>query len=187
MKQKPSAGEKVVPKDTVIELTYSTGPPTATVPDLTNLSKDEATVQLKNKGLDPQFTEGDYSEDVEKDHVIKQDPAKGAEVQTGTLVTVYLSKGAKPKPVKTTEDITVPVDQTQENPDNKNQPLTKHVQIFYSDANHSNEKFKDETIAETKKYLLDLTIDPNSEASYKVVVDDKTIEEKTIKYEDINQ
>ncbi len=186
IKQKPSAGEKMIPKDTVIELTYSTGPPTSNVPDLNGLSKDEASAQLKNQGLDAQFTDGDYSDKVEKDHVLKQDPKKGSSVKTGTVVTVYLSKGSKPKPVTTTENISVKVDQNQDTPDNKIKSKPKHVQIYYTDAKHSNEKYKDETITETRNYTLKLTIDPQGEASYKVVVDDKTVEEKTINYDDVN-
>ncbi|TCP29132.1 serine/threonine-protein kinase [Scopulibacillus darangshiensis] len=196
MKQKPDAGSEVVPSETVLELTYSAGPPKSTVPDLTGMTKDEAESALKDVGLNADFKEGDYSDDVEKDHVLKQSPANGDTVQQGSSVTVYLSKGKKLKPKEVTKSITVKVDnQRQEPPGNDRgkghgrmkgpdrQPSPVHVQIVYSDASHDHDTFVEEDITETKTYDLKMTINPKESAHYKVIVDGQTQQEETVNYD----
>lgn len=181
-KQNPATGDKVITKDTVMELTYSTGPPTESVPDLTGLTKNDAATTLKNQGLNAQFSDGDYSDTIPKGNVSDQDPKSGSAVQQGSVVNVYLSKGQKKKPVTTTENINVNVTPSSD-PSQPTQPV--HVEIFYNDANHNNEKAVDDRTTESKSYPLSLTIDPGGQASYTVVVNGKTTEQKTINYSDI--
>lgn len=181
-KQNPATGDKVITKDTVMELTYSTGPPTESVPDLTGLTKNDAAATLKNQGLNAQFSDGDYSDTIPKGNVSDQDPKSGSAVQQGSVVNVYLSKGQKKKPVTTTENINVNVTPSSD-PSQPTQPV--HVEIFYNDANHNNEKAVDDRTTESKSYPLSLTIDPGGQASYTVVVNGKTTEQKTINYSDI--
>ncbi|MBM7644311.1 serine/threonine-protein kinase [Scopulibacillus daqui] len=206
MKQNPSPGSEVVGPDTVLELTYSTGPPQVTVPDLHGMSKADAEAALNNSQLRPDFKDGDYSDSVSKDHVLKQQPANGESAGKNSTVTVYLSKGEKLEPQKITKKIKVTVDEpAQADPDDKDKNHSKdddhhkkqsddekddksvqpvHVQIYYSDAEHDHDVFVDETIKKSKTYKLPLTIKPHESAHYKVLVDGKAEKEETVDYDE---
>ncbi len=62
------------------------------VPNLQNMSLDEAQKELQRLGLGIKLNE-EYSSDVEKDHIISQAPAAGTELQEGDSVTITLSRG----------------------------------------------------------------------------------------------
>ncbi len=68
------------------------------VPELTGLSKSKAKKKLKALKLKMK-TKKAYSSSVKKGHVIKQSVKAGKMVGPRTVVTVTISKGAKPKPV----------------------------------------------------------------------------------------
>jgi serine/threonine protein kinase/beta-lactam-binding protein with PASTA domain len=182
--QKPEAGKQIVPQETVLELTYSTGPETAEVPDLTGLSKDDAESRLKAAGFDVTFADGGYSDNVEKDHVMKTDPSPGTALAVGKTVTVYLSKGPKAQAKTTIQNITVAVD----GGDGGDKPDKDgvHVQIYFSDMNNEQKLFADETIKKTKTYNLPLTIAPGGSARYQVYVDGQLVRQETIRYDDLD-
>ncbi|MFC4617296.1 Stk1 family PASTA domain-containing Ser/Thr kinase [Camelliibacillus cellulosilyticus] len=192
--QKPDPGTKSVPAKTILEFTYSTGPPTSKVPDVNGDSKDDAESTLKNEGFDVKFTYGDYSNDVAKDHVLKTSPAAGTEMEQGKTITVYLSKGPKEESKTIYKSITVTVDQSDVPPGQRKDKPGKghdhdqqevHVQIYFTDANNNHKLFKDERINQTTTYNLPLTIKPGGKASYQVIVDDQVIQDETINYGDI--
>ncbi|WP_085524022.1 Stk1 family PASTA domain-containing Ser/Thr kinase [Tuberibacillus sp. Marseille-P3662] len=196
IKQTPASGEEVVASEVTLSLTVSTGVPTAKVPDVQGLSQSDAREELENAGFDADFSEGEYSEDVQKDHVLKTDPASGETVQEGSQVTVYLSKGPEQKPVTIQREITVNVQQQPQNDkkdkdkkdkekDKKNSDKKtnkRHVQIYYSDVDHNNSLLTDETIKKTKTYQVPLTIEPGGSGHYKVVADGEVISDQTIQY-----
>jgi serine/threonine-protein kinase len=64
-----------------------------TVPDLTNLSYDEAKNDLEALGLSIEEGEEMFSAEVEEGKIAGQDPKSGEEVKKGMLITVNLSKG----------------------------------------------------------------------------------------------
>lgn len=97
--QDPAADSKR-PEGTRITLVISQGVEEVTVPDLTNMTADQARQELSRLGLNAASGEADYSKDIAKDRVFKQSPAKGENVAKGSTVTYYLSLG--------TEEITVP-------------------------------------------------------------------------------
>jgi serine/threonine-protein kinase len=74
------------------------------VPNLSGLTTDMAEVLLKNNKLTLDPNEGsEYSDSVEKDHIIRQDPEPDAKVKVGNAVTVVVSIG---KEVVTFPDLT---------------------------------------------------------------------------------
>lgn len=89
----PKAGEKRE-KGTAIDLLVSKGAEEITVPDLTNKTAKEAKEELASLGLKYEAGTAEYSDDIEKDHIIRQDPAAGEKVQKGDVVTYYLSLGS---------------------------------------------------------------------------------------------
>jgi len=203
--QTPEAGSKKVPKNTVLKLTYSTGPKQIDIPNVQGDTKGSAEIALENAGFEVAFAEGDFSDSVPEGSVLKTDPSSGGQAEEGTTITVYLSKGKEERPKTTVEQITVtvnnPTNQTQKgqdadngnggqndnqtsNNDNASQPI--NVVIYYTDAKHDHAQFVNGSITNTKVYNLPLTIDPGSKANYQVYKDGQLIEDKTIRYNDID-
>ena len=68
------------------------------MPVLTNDTKEKAEQRLDDQDMDlvKQYVE-EFSSTVEKDRVIRTEPAAGEELQTGQTVTIYISKGPEMK------------------------------------------------------------------------------------------
>lgn len=64
-----------------------------TVPRVTGLTAQAAQSQLEEEGLDVEFGDEQYSEIVKAGEVISSDPEQGAEVRSGSTVTLVVSKG----------------------------------------------------------------------------------------------
>ncbi|MCL1630906.1 Stk1 family PASTA domain-containing Ser/Thr kinase [Sporolactobacillus sp. CPB3-1] len=190
IKQNPKAGEKVVPSKTVLELTYSSGNPQVTVPDLDKKTKSEASKLLEDAGLKADFSQAEFSDTVEKGLVLDQNPAAGSLMERGASVTVTLSKGSEAKPKEIDQPIKViypgsnTPSQNGNGPSSKSEPTPIHVQIYYTDANHSDSLFADEKITETKTYAIPFTINPNEKGTYRVLIDGTERKTGTVDYPD---
>ena len=90
--QDPPADSKR-PEGTKVNLEFSQGTKMVSVPDLTNMTSDQAREELQKYGLIPSAGTAEYSDTVEKDHVARQSPAVGESVAEGTTVEYYLSLG----------------------------------------------------------------------------------------------
>ena len=78
--------------DEEIIVYVSAGKETTTVPDVVGLTDDQATTMIEEKNL--KVTHGyEYSDTVEKDHVIYTDPTAGTEIAEGSEVKIVLSNG----------------------------------------------------------------------------------------------
>jgi eukaryotic-like serine/threonine-protein kinase len=64
-----------------------------TVPRVTGLTAQAAESQLESEGLEVEFGDEQYSEIVKAGQVISSDPEQGAEVRSGSTVTLVVSKG----------------------------------------------------------------------------------------------
>ena len=95
MEQDVKEGETLSPGSVVV-LTVSSGTNQVEVIDVTKLTKGEAETKLKSAGFDVKF-EYIYSDTVEKDKVVKQDPEGGSKVPEGTTITLYISEGKEVK------------------------------------------------------------------------------------------
>ncbi|MGV3487808.1 MAG: Stk1 family PASTA domain-containing Ser/Thr kinase [Tuberibacillus sp.] len=186
--QKPEPNTKIVPSKTVLQLTYSTGPPTAKVPDVVGDDQDSATSALQDAGFEVKVADGDYSDEIQKGYVMRTDPEVGQSLEQGQTVTIYLSKGPEKKPETVVQSITITVDDT--NPGNgpKTGPNANnvHVQIYITDANNQHKLFKDETINSTKTYNVPLTVPVDGQASYQVYTDGQLVKEDTITYDEVH-
>lgn len=76
-------------------------PKTTTVPDLAGLSEDDAALELEDVGLSLGRTRSEASASTPLDHVVRSDPAAGAEVAKGSRVDIYLSSGPAITPTPT--------------------------------------------------------------------------------------
>ncbi|WP_332237453.1 Stk1 family PASTA domain-containing Ser/Thr kinase [Sporolactobacillus sp. KGMB 08714] len=176
--QNPVAGTQVVPSDTVLELTYSTGNPNVTVPDLSGKTQDQANQQLKSLGLSAAFATGTYSDTVQKGNVLSQDPAPGSLMAKGSSVRLALSKGSEPQSKEIDQPIKVVY--SKGNGGNKGQPV--RVQIYYTDANHTDTLFTDESITDTKTYTIPFILNPGQQGSYSILLDGVQKKTGTVNY-----
>lgn len=98
MEQDPSP-KKRVKKNTTVNLVISQGREVK-VPDLSGMNLDQAEEKLKELDLALGKTNTEYSENVEKDKIIEQNPRKNEKVQAGSEVDVTVSLGKKEPDVK---------------------------------------------------------------------------------------
>ncbi len=75
------------------------------VPDIANMSKEKARQALYDIGLRLQVQEREYSNEHERDVVLRQDPKASEQVKKGRHVFVVLSKGAEVSKVPITKGI----------------------------------------------------------------------------------
>ncbi|MDR0945368.1 MAG: Stk1 family PASTA domain-containing Ser/Thr kinase [Bifidobacteriaceae bacterium] len=88
----PKSGERV-PLGSTVTVAVSSGPGQVQVPDIRNMTQDEARATLKEAGLVDGNAENTTSATVASGNVVKTDPKIGTEVDAGTTVTIYLSNG----------------------------------------------------------------------------------------------
>jgi len=96
--QSIKAGKKIK-ANAKITLKISTGTQTTKVPDVYGMSDTKAFNEIEAKGLKYKV-ETEENEDVEKDKVIRTDPARTTVVALGTEITVYVSAGKQTKMVE---------------------------------------------------------------------------------------
>ncbi|HUR73884.1 MAG TPA: PASTA domain-containing protein, partial [Sporichthya sp.] len=83
-----------------IQAVVSLGPERFTVPDLANETVAQAEERLKESNLTvADQPKEKYSETIEAGKVISTDPPAGAALKREALVTLIVSKGAKPSPI----------------------------------------------------------------------------------------
>ena len=90
--QDPKAGDKRE-KGTKVNITVSQGAQQIAVPDLKNMTVDDAKKLLIEKGLVPSAGTPKSSDDVEKGKVMGQSPEAGSKVEKGATVEYYQSLG----------------------------------------------------------------------------------------------
>ncbi|MCM1579343.1 MAG: PASTA domain-containing protein, partial [Ruminococcus sp.] len=87
----PKAGSLIVVGNTEVRATVSRGPQMVTVPNTYSVDANTAGAMIEGVGLTYNFVM-QYS-DVEKNTVIKTEPERNEEVERGSMVFVYVSRG----------------------------------------------------------------------------------------------
>ena len=95
IRQNPEAGDKINEGDTVT-LFVSIGPKETLVPDLTNMTVEDARAALEKADLELGKRNKEPSEEVEGGLIIRQDPSEGLTVEAGRKVEVWVSSGPEP-------------------------------------------------------------------------------------------
>jgi serine/threonine-protein kinase len=90
--QSPTAGSKQA-SGTKISLSVSQGVEQVEVPDLSNMTADEARSALQKAGLKYEAGAAEHSDTVKENHVVRQSPKAGEKVDKNSKVTYYLSAG----------------------------------------------------------------------------------------------
>ena len=98
MEQEFKEGD-MVKRHTVVKVTVSKGTTKTTIPDnLIGMTKEQATKALHEADLNPVFDEI-YSDTVDEGKVAKISPSLGSEVEIGSDVKLFISKGPETKTV----------------------------------------------------------------------------------------
>jgi serine/threonine-protein kinase len=114
--QTPSVGSKA-PKGSVVTINVSKGKADTKVrvPNLLNLTEQDATVELIEAGLQVQSVTEDYNSEVSAGLVFYQSYSHGSYVDAGTPVAIKISQGPAPVTYKYEATVTAPT--TSEAPD----------------------------------------------------------------------
>ncbi len=81
-----------VKEGSTIKIVISKGQEIVEMPKVVGKTRDEATKMLKEAGLEIKVEE-EFSDDVEKNYIIKQEIEEGEKIPAGTTVTIYSSMG----------------------------------------------------------------------------------------------
>lgn len=98
LSQTPTKGRNVG-TDKVITVTISRGPKTIELDDYSKLDARQVKILLDRSGI-LHTEQYEFNEDVEKDCVIRTDPAAGTSVTAGDTVVLYISQGKDLKDTK---------------------------------------------------------------------------------------
>ncbi|SMS14452.1 Stk1 family PASTA domain-containing Ser/Thr kinase [Levilactobacillus zymae] len=181
MQQSVSAGQKVIPKDTAITFTVSTGSQTVTLSDLTDKTKTQAQNYAAGHNLNLAFRYA-YSNDVDKGKVIRQSPGEGAVVQEGDEITLTLSRGPEIKGPATDQfnvRVRIPFDSSSSSTSDADASDSSTVassatenliQIYLKDQDHQlSSIYKQMTITSDATVTLPFTVASGKAGAYKIV------------------
>ena len=99
LEQSPGAGERV-DDGSAVDLVVAEGPPEAAIPDVLELSEDEARSELEAAGFSVRVREEDTTVEAEDGMVLDQSPAAGEQRPEGSRVTVVVGRFT-PEPTAT--------------------------------------------------------------------------------------
>lgn len=143
------------------------------MPDVTNISRNDAENDLKKRGISCYFEE-DYSDDITEGHILSQKPEKGEKVYEDTKVVLTVSKGKKL--------VTVPevVGFTKEDAEKKLKELGLNVMV---EEEYDDNVEEEKVISQSLK--KDESVAPNTEIKIviskgKKPVEDMPVEDKPV-------
>lgn len=92
-KQDPAGGTQA-PKDSVVKVWFSAGPQATRIPDVTNMSQEEARQELESAGFKVKASvNSENSDTIENGKVTRTDPASGTSRPKGDRIQLYVSNG----------------------------------------------------------------------------------------------
>lgn len=95
LSQRPAGG--TLPRGSEIRLVISRGPPPVAVPDVAGKTQETATAQLRGAAFAVSATT-DFSDTMERGHVISSSPAAGVAAPYGSAITIVVSQGPETFP-----------------------------------------------------------------------------------------
>ncbi|MDR4886544.1 Stk1 family PASTA domain-containing Ser/Thr kinase [Fredinandcohnia sp. QZ13] len=177
LKQSIEEGEEVVPEETEVTFTVSKGLETIKLADLTKYPANALDEYSRTTGLNIDYKEEQFSDDIPAGQAISQSPEIGAKLTKGDKVKVIMSKGPEPKkPVTVKRTLTI-----EYTPDEEGNPQL--VKIFIEDADHKiTDVYKQMEIKETQKMDINFVINPGETAEYLVYIDNEPSLKEEIQY-----
>lgn len=188
--QNPKADEEVVPEETDLVFTVSKGKEQQPLNDLSGMTKKQLEDYAKSSGLHIHIVKEEHSDHVEKGRVISQKPSSGTKMDKGDRVDVVLSKGAASKPVKLlVKTVTIPYEADySETEVGEEQELTpQKIHIYIQDRKHTmNDPVEEFEITEDTTRKITIELEEGQRGGYKILRDQKMIEEDKFNYKDLN-
>jgi eukaryotic-like serine/threonine-protein kinase len=194
----PNEGAEVIPSKTTVEFWVSTGTPKIQLQNLYGMTLEKVSEYAEEVGLSINVIE-EYHNQVPAGQVFNQEPAFGTEVEKGTEVVVYISKGPEPKPKSVSYTITydevnrwalnnLPEEPITGNPGDENedpipQPRTYSIEVFVEDMyNGFSNPAISRNINPGDKIEFKLMIEPEKEGKYRILVNGVVYKEETVPY-----
>lgn len=176
-------GEPVIPSETTVEFTVSTGQAGFAMRDLSGYSRASIQDYADDNSLSVTITE-DYSDEVPQGQVITQTPDAGETLYRGDSISVVISLGPEEIPIETfTETITIPyepADETDTSEDGETVITPNSIEIYIEDEENSfNSVYQQLEITEDTEVTLEFTLQEGDTGSYRVVRDGEVIAEET--------
>lgn len=183
--------EEVVPSETTITFTVSSGRAGFEMIDLNGYSQNGVENFAEQRELSLQITE-EYSDDIPAGSVISQNIEPGTMVYGGDSLNVVISLGQEEVPeVEFTVPITIeyqnPTDSSSESESSSSEssessessaPEPNTIQVYIEDAEHSVDTlFQQFNITEDFELELPFILEEGTTGSYRIVRDGETIEE----------
>ena len=191
--QSITPGENVVVTKDAVQITESLGKRQIYVDDYTNQDYDKVKQELEEKGLNVEIEKERADHHVKENHIINHTPKK-TNVDEGDTVRFIISTGkeeddnnsedkadrdsktVREKPYS--ENVTIPYS-------GKNKKAQK-VEVYIQDKNNDSDSPAETfTISKSISYPLNLTIPKDDSGHYEIKVDGKTVDRKTIHYDDL--
>lgn len=199
-------GEEVLPSETTILLTVSTGEPTFDLRDLSNYSRQGVLDYSAERGLLVDITEN-YHPSIPAGIVISQRPAAGTKLKSGDNLSVVISLGPERVESESSEEsveaeeseleeltsstvnVTIPYfDNVSEDPEDSSDDSSSSssgssntVEIYIEDANRDlSTAFRSFTITQDTTVDFVLQLRPGQVGTYRVVRDGEVLEENTV-------
>ena len=179
IRQEPEAGESVVPEETKVNLVVSMGSSPIELDNYQGSSIEFAQRHLASLELVPEVSR-EYNDSVSEGNIIKQEPAPESQVKKGDTIKLIVSDG--PQPGDKTVDIPLEVKY-----DPEEEGAEQTVELYLEDLNNTMDGEPKETFVITEDLITSFTVTVayKQQAKYKIVVDGKEVENKTINYDDI--
>ncbi|EAC4591546.1 Stk1 family PASTA domain-containing Ser/Thr kinase [Listeria monocytogenes] len=176
--QTPTQGTEVVAKSTDVKFVVSKGAEPITLKDLRGYTKTAVEDYASPLGLKVSSKE-ENSSTVEKGQVISQSPSAGTAMNAGDTIEIVISAGPKEKQVKeVTKTFNIPY-----TPSDEDNPQPQKVQIYIQDKDHSmTSAYREMSITQNTTVEITFQIEEGSSAGYKIISDDKVIDEGTVPY-----
>lgn len=174
IRQDPQADQMVIPDETIVTLVISSGRGKFEMPNLIGKSLTEAEALIDRHNLILERIEEDFG-DVPEGEIYRQHPIDpGQEVEAGTEITIWVSKGFKETTRQKTTQITVTVEEDEK----------ARVVIFVTDMNGVDQQVINKEIDDTESFSIKVHVSREQDATIKVFKDGSLYEEpRTITFD----
>lgn len=186
LSQDPEAGTEVIISETDIEFTVSKGKDLREVQNLSGYTEADLNEYARSSGFNIRIVDEASSDSVAAGVVLSQTPAAGEELEAGSDILVTVSSGPAALPMKTyIHTIQIPYEPAE--PATEGEPAVEQkVAIYIQDENTTMAEPAEEfTITEDTSRRIELQIAEGKSAVYRIVRDDRVIEEETIAYNSV--
>lgn len=189
IEQSITPGEEVLPRETTITFTVSTGRRIISMIDLTGYSREQVNNFVDGNSLNLSTT-SEPSDDVPADQVIRQEPEEGSTLFIGDRINVVFSTGPEeeeePETVTFSKEVTVQYEENLSEPENEDEEpeaLPNRIEIFVNDLNQNGESAVHSFTlneGETVTRGLTFTVEEGQTASYRIERDGEVDTEEVV-------